>query len=57
MKAERNWDILLIGGASGSGKTSISYPLSLFYGIPVVESRPWNNLMKRIIKKINIDNI
>ena len=32
----RNWDILIIGGASGSGKTSISRPLTRHYGIDLV---------------------
>ena len=36
MFAERNWDILMIGGASGSGKTSISCPLARHYGIDLV---------------------
>ncbi|MCL2565929.1 MAG: hypothetical protein FWE24_09015 [Defluviitaleaceae bacterium] len=33
---ERDWDILLIGGASGTGKTSISLPLARHYGIDLV---------------------
>jgi 2-phosphoglycerate kinase len=36
MENERTWDILIIGGASGSGKTSISRPLSKLYGIDLV---------------------
>lgn len=36
MSTKRHWDILMIGGASGSGKTSISRPLSLHYGVDFV---------------------
>jgi 2-phosphoglycerate kinase len=35
-KAKRNWDILIIGGASGSGKTSISCPLARLYEVDLV---------------------
>ncbi|MGC9669882.1 hypothetical protein ACNTMW_25485 [Planosporangium sp. 12N6] len=41
MIAERDglmdWRVLLIGGASGSGKTALSYPLARRYGTPIVE--------------------
>lgn len=33
----RNWDILLIGGASGVGKTSLSYPLARHFGVAITE--------------------
>lgn len=36
MCTEKNWDVLLIGGASGSGKTSISRPLARHYGVDFV---------------------
>lgn len=36
MKVKRNWDILIIGGASGSGKTSVSLPLARLYGVDLV---------------------
>ena len=36
LEEKRVWDILLIGGASGSGKTSISVPLARYYGIDLV---------------------
>ena len=32
----RNWDILLIGGASGTGKTQLSIPLARHYGVDLV---------------------
>ncbi len=34
---ERNWSVLLIGGASGSGKTCVSYPLAKMYGVNLIE--------------------
>lgn len=34
---ERNWCVLLIGGASGSGKTCVSYPLAKKYNVNLIE--------------------
>jgi 2-phosphoglycerate kinase len=34
---DRRWDVLLIGGASGAGKSSLAYPLARRHGIPVLE--------------------
>lgn len=34
---EREWCVFLIGGASGSGKTCISYPLAKMYGVSLIE--------------------
>lgn len=31
------WHVLVIGGASGSGKTMASYPLAEHFGVPLVE--------------------
>jgi 2-phosphoglycerate kinase len=36
-KMEREWCVLLIGGASGSGKTCVSYPLAKMYGVNLIE--------------------
>lgn len=33
----RNWTVLLIGGASGTGKSSIAYGLARYYGVSVLE--------------------
>jgi 2-phosphoglycerate kinase len=33
----RRWEVLLIGGASGVGKTSISYRLAHYFGIGITE--------------------
>jgi 2-phosphoglycerate kinase len=32
-----DWKVLLIGGASGTGKTRLSYPLARRFGVPIVE--------------------
>ena len=37
MWVKRDWCVLLIAGASGSGKTCISYPMAKIYGINLVE--------------------
>lgn len=34
---KRDWCVLLIGGASGSGKTCVSYPLAKLYGVNLIE--------------------
>lgn len=34
----RTWQVLLIGGASGSGKTSISYRLAHHFGVGITEA-------------------
>ena len=44
----RNWDILIIGGASGSGKTSISLPLARYYGIDLVRVDDFQVLLKAL---------
>ncbi len=37
MNAQRTWQVLLIGGASGVGKTSVSYRLAHHYGVGITE--------------------
>jgi 2-phosphoglycerate kinase len=37
MTKQRRWDVLLIGGASGVGKTSVSYRLAHHFGIGITE--------------------
>jgi 2-phosphoglycerate kinase len=34
---DRNWTVLFIGGASGTGKSSIAYEIARFYGVNVLE--------------------
>jgi len=33
----RRWEVLLIGGASGAGKSSVAYPPARRFGVPVLE--------------------
>lgn len=37
MNNNRNWTVLLIGGSSGTGKSSIAYELAKYYGVNVME--------------------
>ncbi len=37
MNDDRNWTVLFIGGASGTGKSSIAYEIARFYGVNVLE--------------------
>ncbi len=37
MANDRNWTVLLIGGASGTGKSSLAYEIARFYGVNVLE--------------------
>lgn len=37
MNHERNWTVLFIGGASGTGKSSLAYEIARFYGVNVME--------------------
>jgi 2-phosphoglycerate kinase len=39
LNKERKWGVLFIGGASGTGKSSINI---------VIEARPWNSALHRI---------
>jgi len=45
---ERAWDILIIGGASGSGKTSVSRPLSRLYGVDLVRVDDFQILLETL---------
>ena len=38
MNIERNWTVLFIGGASGSGKSSLAYQIAEVYGVNVLEA-------------------
>ena len=37
MNSDRNWTVLFVGGASGTGKSSIAYEIARFYGVNVIE--------------------
>jgi len=45
---EHKWDVLLIGGASGTGKTSVSYRLAQHFGIGISEVDDLTVLLKRM---------
>jgi len=38
LKKERDWTVLFIGGASGTGKSSIAYELAKYYQVNVMEA-------------------
>ena len=48
MNEKRNWDILIIGGASGSGKTNISLPLARYYGVDLVRVDDFQVMLKAL---------
>jgi len=37
LNKNRNWTVLFIGGASGTGKSSLAYEIARFYGVNVLE--------------------
>ena len=47
-QGKRSWDVLLIGGASGTGKTSVSYRLAQHFGIGITEVDDLTVLLKRL---------
>lgn len=48
MSDPRPWDILLIGGASGVGKTRISYRLAHHFGIGITEIDDFQVILERM---------
>ncbi|MCL2376653.1 MAG: hypothetical protein FWC76_04570 [Defluviitaleaceae bacterium] len=48
MLVSRSWDILIIGGASGTGKTSIARDLTRFYEIDLVRVDDFQVLLEAI---------
>ena len=57
MNKDRNWDILLIGGASGSGKTSISRPLARFYCVDFVRVDDFQVLLETMTTPESLPSI
>ena len=45
-ETQRTWDVLLIGGASGTGKTSVSYPLARHYGVAIAEIDDFHHVLR-----------
>jgi len=50
----RNWTVLLIGGTSGAGKSSLAYELGRFYGVKVLELDDLKQAMKSVTTKENL---
>ena len=48
MSAHRSWDVLLIGGASGVGKTHVSYPLARHFGVGITEIDDFQVVLERM---------
>lgn len=44
----RSWDVLLIGGASGTGKTHISYRIAHQFGVGLTEVDDFQQLLRRM---------
>lgn len=51
MRQDRNWTVLLIGGASGTGKSSIAYEMARFYGVNVLEVDDIHLSVERVTTK------
>lgn len=51
MNIERNWTVLFIGGASGSGKSSLAYQIARLYGVNVLEADDVYLSVKAVTKK------
>ncbi len=48
MDKRRSWDVLLLGGASGTGKTRLSYPLAQAYGVGITEVDDFTTLLEAV---------
>ena len=48
---DRNWTILFIGGASGTGKSRFAHELGRFYGVKVLELDDLKQAMKSVTTK------
>ncbi len=48
MSGRHSWHILLIGGASGVGKTQISYPLARHFGVGITEIDDFQVVLERM---------
>jgi len=57
MENKRNWTVLLIGGASGTGKSTLAYEIAKFYGINVLEIDDITEALKSLTNKDILPNI
>jgi 2-phosphoglycerate kinase len=48
VSARRDWHVLLIGGASGVGKTQVSYPLARHFGIGITAIDDFQVVLERM---------
>lgn len=48
MDDRRGWDVLLIGGASGVGKTHVSYRLAQHFGVGITEIDDFQVILERM---------
>jgi 2-phosphoglycerate kinase len=48
MNSGRTWQVLLIGGASGVGKTSVSYRLAAHFGVGITEVDDFQVVLQRM---------
>jgi 2-phosphoglycerate kinase len=48
MGGQRPWQVLLLGGASGVGKTSVAYPLARRYGVGLTEVDDFQAVLERM---------
>lgn len=44
----RRWQVLLVGGPSGTGKTAVSYRLAQYFGISIIEIDDFQVLLERM---------
>lgn len=51
MNNNRNWTVLFIGGASGTGKSSVAYELAHFYNVSVIEADDICQALKAVTTK------
>ena len=57
MDNKRNWLVLFIGGASGTGKSTLAYEIGKFYGINVIEVDDIGQALKVSTTKDTFPNI
>lgn len=48
MKNNREWTVLLIGGASGVGKTSVSYRAAQYFGVGITEVDDFQVILEKM---------
>ena len=48
METRRTWHVLLVGGASGVGKTSVSYRLAQHFGAGLTDTDDFRDVLERM---------